>query len=198
VRELRGAIIEGNQEEDDSVSKSMQDQLRQAGLASKKQEVSARKAKNTREKMQRKGQDVVNEAADRARQAQDEKVARDRELNRARAAEAERHAIAAQVRQLVELNRIGERGDIEFRFTEGSAIRTLMVEEQQRRALVNGKLAIIGLDGRHEIVPRKVAEKVAERDAEAVILMNARSTAESSDSEADEYAGYEVPDDLMW
>lgn len=193
------AIIQGNHEEDDSVSKSMQDQLRQAGLASKKQEVSARKAKNTREKMQRKGQDVVNEAADLARQAQIEKVARDRELNRARAAEAERHAIAAQVKELVTLNRISERGEIEFRFTEGSAIRTLMVEEQQRRALVNGKLAIVALADRHEIVPRKVAEKVAERDAEAVVLMNARSAAApSDDDEPDEYAGYEVPDDLMW
>lgn len=175
---------------------SMQDQLRQAGLANKKQEVRARKAKNTREKMQRKGHEVVDEVKELASKAQQEKVERDRALNRARMDEAERRAVAAQVRQIVELNRITERGDSEFRFTEGTAIRTLMVEEKQRRALANGSLAIIGIDGRHDIVPRKVADKIAERAPDAIVLRNQR-TPEAADFE-DEYASYEVPDDLMW
>jgi len=170
-----------------------------SGLANKKQEVSARKAKNTREKMQRKGHEVVDEAKELARKSDAEKVARDRELNRARTEEADRRAVTAQVRQIVELNRIPERGDVEFRFTEGSAIRTLMVQEPQRRALVSGALAIVALDGRHDLVPRKVADKIAERDAAVVVLQNTRDK-ETPESEAldDEYAGYEVPDDLMW
>ena len=169
-----------------------------SGLANKKQEVRARKAKNTREKMQRKGHEVVDEARELARQADAAKVARDRELNRARTEEAERRAIAAQIRQIVELNRITERGDVEFRFTEGSAIRTLMLREPQRRALVAGSLAVVALDGRHDLVPRKVAEKIAERDPAAVVLCNDRTAESENAPEEDEYAGYEVPDDLMW
>ena len=179
------------------MANSLQDQLMKSGLANKKQEVRARKAKNTREKMQRKGHEVVDEAKELARKASEEKVARDRELNRARTEEAERRAVAAQVRQIVEMNRLAERGDVEFRFTEGSAIRTLMVQEPQRRALVAGSLAVVSLDGRHDIVPRKVADKIAERDAAAVVLRNER-TAQDADPVDDEYAGYEVPDDLMW
>jgi len=181
------------------VGKSLQDQLMRSGLANKKQEVSARKAKNTREKMQRKGHEVVDEVKELARRSEADKVARDRELNRARTAEADRRAVAAQVRQIVELNRVPERGDVEFRFTEGSAIRTLMVQESQRRALVSGALAVVAVDGRHDLVPRKVADKIAERDAAAVVLRNARGK-DTADNEAldDEYAGYEVPDDLMW
>ena len=176
---------------------SIQDQLMKSGLANKKQEVRARKAKNTREKMERKGHEVVDEAKELARRAEAAKVARDRELNRARDEEAERRAVAAQIRQIVEMNRLPERGDVEFRFTEGTVIRTLMVREPQRRALVSGALAIVSLDGRHDIVPRKVADKIAERDAAAVVLRNER-TAESEAAPDDEYAGYEVPDDLMW
>jgi len=179
------------------VGNSIQDQLLRSGLANKKQEVRARKAKSTREKMQRKGHQVVDEAKELARRAEEEKIARDRELNRARTEEAERRAVAAQIRQLVEMNRLDERGDVEFRFTEGNSIRTLGVRERERRALVAGSLAIVALDGRHEIVPRKVAEKVAERDAAAIVLCNDRAD-EGTTTEEDEYAGYEVPDDLMW
>ena len=177
---------------------SIQDQLMKSGLANKKQEVRAKKAKNTREKMQRKGHEVVDEAKELARRSEAEKVARDRALNRARTEEAERRAVAAQIRQIVELNRVTERGEVEFRFTEGSAIRTLMLREPQRRALVAGSLAVVSLDGRHDIVPRKVAEKIAERDAAAVVLCNERAGEPESAQEEDEYAGYEVPDDLMW
>ena len=176
---------------------SIQDQLLKSGLANKKQEVRARKAKNTREKMQRKGHEVVDEAKVLAKQAEEAKLARDRELNRARTEENERRALAAQVRQIVELNRITERGDVEFRFTEGSKIRTLMVREPQRRALVAGSLAVVHLDGKHDIVPRQAAEKIAERAPEAVVLCHERDAKESA-AEEDEYAGYEVPDDLMW
>ena len=170
-----------------------------SGLANKKQEVRARKAKNTREKMQRKGHEVVDEAKALAKQSDEAKLARDRELNRARTEEAERRAIAAQVRQIVELNRIPERGDTEFRFTEGSTIRTLMLREAERRALVAGSLAVVALDGRHDLVPRKVAEKIAERAPDAVVLCHERGAGERSETATDDdYAGYEVPDDLMW
>ena len=73
-----------------------------------------------------------------------------------------------------------------------------MVREPQRRALVSGALAIVSLDGRHDIVPGKVADKIAERDAAAVVLRNCKGEAATDEGVEDEYAGYEVPDDLMW
>ena len=58
------------------MAKSLQDQLRQAGIANQKQVVSARKAKNTKEKMQRKGHEVVDETAELVKQRDAEKLAR--------------------------------------------------------------------------------------------------------------------------
>ena len=63
------------------MAKSLQEQLRQAGIASQKQVVKARKAQNTKEKMQRKGAEVVDETAELVKQSKAETLARDRELN---------------------------------------------------------------------------------------------------------------------
>ena len=178
------------------MAKSLQDQLKQAGLANQKQIVKARKAKNTKEKMQRKGKAVVDEAAELVKQRDAEKLARDKALNEEKNRQAERKAIQAQIQQLIQLNAIEERGDIEYRFDHAGVIKTLMLNNDHRQALIRGALAIVGEEDNLSIVPTQAAQKIAERDNRWVIVMNQRE--EASDDVDDEYAGYEVPDDLMW
>ena len=178
------------------MAKSLQEQLRLAGLANQKQVVKARKAKNTKEKMQRKGAVVVDEAAELVKQQEAEKLAKDRALNDARNRAAEERAIQAQIQQMIELNAISERGDVEFSYDHDGKIRNLFVTADIRRALVNGVLSIVGANSSETIVPSKVARKIAERDASWILLLNNKN---DSDAEPDdEYAGYEIPDDLMW
>lgn len=177
------------------MAKSLQDQLLKAGLANKKQAVRAKKAKNSKEKLQRAGVEVTDEAAELARQAEEKKLAKDRELNRIKTERAQQVAIQAQIRQLVELNRVTERGDTEFRFPEGNLVKTLLLNTRQRTAVVNGQLAIVKTGDNYDLVPRKVADKIAERDQTCVLLCNDDTGDEEID---DEYADYQVPDDLMW
>ncbi len=178
------------------MAKSLQEQLRQAGLANQKQMVKARKAQNTKEKMQRKGVDVVDETAEAVRQSDAEKLSRDRALNEQKNQAAQQKAIQAQIQQLIELNAIAERGDVEYRFDHAGVIKTLMLTTEHRRALIRGALAIVGNADNLSIVPAQAAEKIAERDTGWLVLQNQR---DEDDFDADdEYAGYEVPDDLMW
>jgi len=178
------------------MAKSLQEQLRQAGLANQKQMVKARKAKNTKEKMQRKGVDVVDETAEAVKQRDAEKLARDRALNEEKNQAAQQKAIQAQIQQLIELNAIEERGDVEYRFDHAGLIKTLMLTTEHRQALIRGALAVVGKNDNLSIVPAQAAEKIAERDASWLVLQNQR---DEGDAEVDdEYAGYEVPDDLMW
>lgn len=174
---------------------SLQDQLLRAGVASKKQAVSAKKAKNTKEKHQRKGVEVVDETAELVAKSDAEKRAKDQSLNEQRNAEAQSKAIKAQIIELIKLNRIEERGETEFRYTDNGKIKTLMLQSETRELLIKGKLNIVSIDNQHSIVPGVVAKKIAERDEKAVILSNTSSVEESSE---DEYAEYKVPDDLMW
>lgn len=174
---------------------SLQDQLFKSGLASKKQSVSAKKAKNTKEKQQRKGVDVVDETADLVNKADAEKRAKDQQLNQKINADAKAKAIKAQIVDLVTLNRITERGDVEFRYNDNSKIKTLMLQSETRDLIVKGVLNIVSINGQHNIVPRQVAAKIAERDDKAIIVANKSSDDQETD---DEYADYKVPDDLMW
>ena len=188
---------------------TLQDQLKKAGLANAKQAAKAKRAQGQKARDVQRGKVVEDEAARLVREAEAEKLARDRELNRAAQDAREARAVQAQIRQIVEMNRIAERGDTEFRFTDGARIRTLHVEAAARRALVKGRLGVVRLDAeggaagaepRYEVVPRRVAEKIAERDGSRVVLLNASGAeaAEAAPAEDDPYAGYEVPDDLMW
>lgn len=174
---------------------SLQDQLFKAGLASKKQSVRAKKAKNTKEKQQRKGVDVVDEAGELVKSADAQKRAKDQQLNQQINAEAQSKAIKAQIIELVSLNQITERGEIEFRYNDQGKIKTLMLQNETRDLIVKGKLNIVSIDQQHSIVPRPVAAKIAERDDQAIVVANDTVADEQED---DDYADYKVPDDLMW
>lgn len=177
------------------MSKSLQEQLLKAGLANKKQAVRAKKAKNTKDKLKRTGKEVDDEVAAAVEKSRQDKLAKDRALNEQKNSKAREAAIQAQIVQLAELNEVSERGDIEFSFPEDKLIKTISVNEKQRDALVAGVLAIVKISDSYKIVPRKTAEKIAERDEKAVLLCNAGADDEYVD---DEYAEFKVPDDLMW
>jgi uncharacterized protein YaiL (DUF2058 family) len=177
---------------------SLQDQLLKAGLANKKQAVRARKAKNSKDKLKRTGNQVDDEVATAAREAEKAKRDSDRALNRAKSEEAEARAVSAQVRQLVEMNDLrGAAGDVDYRFDEGGVIKTISVTDQHRRDLINGALALVRRGERYGIVARAVAEKVALRDSHCVVVLNDRDDAEQT-ADDDPYAEFKVPDDLLW
>lgn len=179
------------------MAKSLQEQLKQAGLANQKQMVKARKAKNTKEKMQRKGNEVVDETAESIKQSDAENLARDKALNEQKHKLAEQKAVQAQIREIISLNAIDERGDVEYRFDHAGVIKTLMLTAEHRKAVIRGALALVGKDDKLSILPAQAAEKIAERDASWLVLLNERGAADDQDAD-DEYAGFEVPDDLMW
>lgn len=171
---------------------SLKDQLMKAGLADAKK---ARKAEH--EKRQQAKDPQAESASQLAQQALAEKAERDRELNRKREEEKARLALAAQVRQLVETQRISRQGgDVAYQFVDSSKIKKLHVTPAQQDQLVRGQIAIVRHGDSHELVPAVVAEKIRSRDAAAVVLLNTRTT--SAEAEDDPYADYKIPDDLMW
>jgi hypothetical protein len=61
--------------------------------------------------------------------------------------------------------------------------------------LIAGRLVIVCLNGGIELVPRIIADKIAERDPSLVVRVNKASAATDED---DPYAAFQIPDDLMW
>ncbi|MFO7529824.1 MAG: DUF2058 domain-containing protein [Marinobacter sp.] len=176
---------------------SLQDQLLKAGLADEKKAKAIRSEKRKQRKQQPKGAVQVNEAEIRARQAREEKAERDRQLNLQRQKEVEKKAIQAQIRQLVETNRLDRsRGETSYQFVDDKKIKKILVDDTMVDQLSRGRLAVVRLGENYDVVPEKVARKIIERDEGAVVVLHDRK--QDDQGEDDPYAGYEIPDDLMW
>lgn len=179
---------------------SLQDQLLKAGLIDGKKAKQISKEKRKQNKVAKKSGDVqADEAKLAAEQARAEKVARDRELNAQREAAAQQKAIAAQVKQLIERNRqpkgANGQNDIAYHFTFDKKVKKIYVSAAVQDHLIAGRLVVVGEGEHFELVPRVIADKIAERNPQMVVQPPESSTAMDED---DPYAGYEIPDDLMW
>jgi uncharacterized protein YaiL (DUF2058 family) len=176
---------------------SLQDQLLKAGLADEKKARAVRSEKRKQRKQQPKGAAQINETERRARQAREEKANHDRQLNLKRQQEAEKKAIQAQIRQLVETNRLDRsRGETSYQFVHDKKIKKIFVDDVMIDQLSRGRLAIVCVNEEYEVLAEAVARKIQERDSQAVVVLHDRKTDDAGDD--DPYAGYEIPDDLMW
>jgi len=175
---------------------ALQDQLLNMGLVDKKKAAQAKKDKYKKNKKQQKTkQQQVDENKLIAQQAMQEKKQQDRLLNLEKEKLAQEKAIQAQIKQLVDLNKLSKNsGEISFNFQDGKNIKNLLVSQQVHEHLTQGQLAIAKSGNKYEIIPKVVAEKITQRDASSIILLN-EDVAEEVD---DFYSDYEIPDDLMW
>jgi len=168
---------------------SLKDQLLKAGLVSEKQV-----KQSNHEKRKAKGSAPAQPLVDKAQESA--KAQRDRELNRKRQEEAERKALHAQIKQIVETHRLTDtEGDIPFNFTDGSRIKRLYLKREIQEQVINGTLSIVRQGGRYHLLRPDAAEMIRERNAASVISLS--TGAEATDAD-DPYADYKVPDDLIW
>lgn len=179
---------------------SLQDQLLKAGLIDTKKAKQANKEKRKETNVARRSAEpVVDEIKQSAEQARLEKAERDRELNRQREEALQQKAIAAQIKQLIENHRQPKdagKGDVEYNFTDGKLIKKIRVSSLVQEQIVRGVLAVVKLGEGYELVPRIVADKIAQRDEKAVIVANTK--VQNQTDEDDPYKDYVIPDDLMW
>jgi len=179
---------------------SLQDQLLKAGLVDKKTAKKADKDKRKAKKVQHKSKEVlVDEAKVAAAQTRADKTDRDRALNEALKADAERKAITAQIIQLIQVNKQAKgagRDLIDHNFTDGKQIKKMLLSADIQKEVLRGRLTIVKLGDKYELVPTPVAEKIQQRDESYVITQVLSAPIETD--EEDPYADYQIPDDLMW
>lgn len=182
------------------MSMSLREQLLAAGLVSKKQADQAEHQARQKQHQHKKGNaPAPNQAQQRAaEQARAAKHARDQELNRQRQEQAERKEKAAQIRQLIDENRLPKiESDDYFNFVDRGKVRRMAVDEQRRTQIIAGTLVIVRFEGKYDVVAPDVAERIRERDARAVVNLDAGKTPPEP-AEDDPYKDFVVPDDLKW
>ncbi|MGA5655802.1 DUF2058 domain-containing protein [Rahnella contaminans] len=175
---------------------TLQEQLLKAGLVtSKKMDKVQRTAKKSRVQSRE-----ARAAVEENKKAQ---LERDKQLNEQQKQAALSKEHKAQVKQLIEMNRIDiSKGDIGFNFTDNNLIKKVFVDKTTQAQLISGRLAIARLvtesngESQYAIIPASVADKIAQRDTSSIVLNSALSQEEQD--EEDPYADFKVPDDLMW
>ena len=176
---------------------SLQEQFLKAGLVDKNKVKLVNQDKTKQKKVERRtGTVTVDEARVAAQELQRKNAERARALNAERDAAASQKAIAAQIAQMVKLNRQSKgNGDVAYNFTHGTKIDRIYVSAAVQAHLMAGRLVIVCLGGATELVPRVIADKIAERDPSLVVRVKKVSNEVDED---DPYAAFQIPDDLMW
>ncbi len=150
---------------------SLQDQLLKAGIADKKQAKKVKHEKRAKRKKNKgkKAPPKINYA----KQDQLVQAKHSQELNRQLNQEKERLEKLSQVKQLIETNRLRlDKYEDPYYFKVGKKIKKLYVNEDITKKLSQGNLAIVCFDDRFEIVPNKVAQQIADRDKNSLVVLH--------------------------
>ena len=193
------------------MSGSLQDQLLGAGLIQKQKAKNIQTAKKKAVKKSRANNtELVDEAAERAKKAQEEQRQKSQTLNEQHKKEAEQKAIQAQIRQIIQLNSVEKLKEkdaenaVAYNFTDNNKIKTLHVSSQNHDLISRGRLAIARLIDNstqmthYLLIPVEAANKIIERDSASIVCLNDVSKSTSDEIDDDPYADYQIPDDLMW
>ena len=176
---------------------AFQDQLLKAGLVTKQQVKKAQSTTHKNKKQRSKKDKSVDENKLKAQQAIKTKADHDKELNKRKEEQAKQKAISAEIDQLITTNCIkrSDECEIVYNFEHRKKVNRIYVNDDLRKQIIDGKLGVARIEGRYELVPKIIAEKIQQRNEKRIILFEHE---EQVIDENDPYAKFQVPDDLTW
>ena len=188
TRDVRGHTVT-------AMRNPLHEQLLKAGLVKKDKVAAAVREQNR----QRQGKAVAAtvEAVD-TRQLHAERVERDRALAAEQKALTRQKELRAQIRQIVATHKVARAGDIEYRFVDADAMRTVYVNTALRTQLAKGALVIVADGDGYELVPRAAADMIRERGGSIAVDHGSDTTSTPISDDDAHYAQFKVPDDLIW
>jgi len=86
------------------------------------------------------------------------------------------------------------KGDIVFHFSDLNKIKKMYFPKEVVNQLSCGRLGIVKVDGKYEVVPAETARKICERCPEALIVLNTPHEPDPKDP----YADFPIPKDYEW
>jgi uncharacterized protein len=197
---------------------SLQDQLLKSGLVTEQQIETARtKPKPADNKRRGKGQNKSARAksGDGARnrrpnakqnpnagtgQARPKKAATPQKVDKNAPLDPQQRALRDKVHAMIaDSTEVREGGETPYHFVKGSRVKRIYVTEPQRDRLASNELAVAAMKGKHFLIPMTVANEVKALIPGYFIAMGSvDATSTDAASIDDEYADFQVPDDLMW
>jgi uncharacterized protein YaiL (DUF2058 family) len=180
------------------VAKSLQEQLLKAGLINKAvaKTIKTNKRKQIKAQHQHKVA-ITDDLKNSLVKTKNEQDKKDRLLNLQKQQQAEQKAITAQIKQLIDSKKIplDKEGEA-YNFNDGTSIKKIYISAEVREQIANGRLAIVKIEDRYEVITAEIASKIFQRDEKCILLLNNKMSNRLNENNA--YADYQVPDDLIW
>lgn len=176
---------------------TLQDQFLKMGLVDKKQANTVKKAQH-KQKTGLGSKEKNNETKIQAQQTLAEKKQHDKLLNQKRNETLREQETIAQIRQLIETNRVPmEEGKTPYNFNDNNTIKRIFLHKETIEQLSRGDLAIVRQAGEYQIIPAGVADKVMKFNKKLVVVFHTPKKSSSPDQD-DPYADFQIPEDLIW
>ncbi|WDP92008.1 MAG: DUF2058 family protein [Desulfobacter sp.] len=148
---------------------SLQDQLLKAGLVDEKKAKKVKHQKHVSRKKNKgkKTAPKINET----QQAQLAQEKANREKNLKANAEKLKQEARAQIKQLIEENRLELKNcNDPYYFKMGTKIKKIWIKDEISKKLEKGQLAIVMHEGNFEVLPTAIAAQITERDKEYPVI----------------------------
>lgn len=178
-----------------------QEQFLKAGIVNKQQVQKAKQAKHKKTANQQ--QRIKKAASDeqarlKAKKAAEEKAAKDRSLNKHKQEQAAKKAISIEINQLITNNCIkrDEKCEVAYNFEHRNKVNRIYINAEMKAQIIQGKLGIARIEGRYELVPFSIAQKIKDRNEKRIVIFEEDQPAQTT--EDDPYAEFQIPDDLTW
>ncbi len=164
------------------MSSTLREQLLKAGLVTEKQVKASEQKQQQRPPSRHKPPPPPTAQQLAAEKQRAAKAARDAQLNKQRQEAAAAKAKAIEIKQLMEQHKLPKvlESEDRFNFIAGKKLRFILVNAEMREGLNKGSLFIIRYDGKSEVVPAEIAERIRERDERAVVKPNQARTRRST------------------
>ncbi len=102
-----------------------------------------------------------------------------------------------QIAALIESHAVKDhKGDAAYSYMAGKKVRQMFVSEDCRKKLASSELVITRLNGNTWLIPPQTGEAILAINPDWAVISNEDSS--DSNSTSDDYAEFQIPDDLQW
>ena len=118
-------------------------------------------------------------------------------LNKRKEEQARQKAISIEINQLITNNCLArdENCEIAYNFEHNKKVKRIYINAEMKQQIINGQLGIARIEGRYELVPLAIAEKIEQRNEKRIVILKEEEHTSDEDYSSSKY---QIPDDLTW
>ena len=182
---------------------SLQEQLLQAGLVNEKR---LEKAKHKKKPSQNRKNNRSTHKTDYKKVTNSKNVADYKKAGKKAAQSSAPEptetvlgkALRVEIKKLLRANKLNDKeGEIPYNYVVNSQVKRFYLNAKQQKSLTAGELGIVNWNNRSYLIPVTITDELKKLHDKIEIYRVDKDEA-TEDKSDDDYAGFEIPDDLTW